>query len=73
MRKFNKNIFYGLPITSKKKDDIFHLIINSGEVQGSVILSQMRLIDSKRLSHLFSKITNKELDLVKKKLKDLIS
>lgn len=73
VRKFNKNIFYGLPITSKKKEDIFHAIIDSGEVKGSVILSQMKLIDSKRLSHLFSKITDKELNEVKKKLKELIS
>ncbi len=73
LRKFNKNIFYGLPITSKNKEDIFHASINSGEIQGSVILSQMRLIDAKRLSHLFSKITNKELNEIKKKLKDLIS
>lgn len=73
LRKFNKSIFYGLPITSKNKKDIFHVGINSGGIQGSVILSQMRLIDAKRLSHLFSKITNKELDDIKKKLKELIS
>ena len=73
LRKFNKNIFYGLPITSNKKEDKFHAIISSGEIQGSVILSQMRLIDAKRLSHLLGKITSKELDEVKKKLKILIS
>jgi len=73
VRKFNKNIFYGLPITSKIKNDMFHIVINSGEIQGSVILSQMRLIDAKRLSHLFSKITNNELNDIKKKLKNLIS
>ena len=73
LRKFNKNIFYGLPITSKRKEDIFHAVINSGEIQGSVILSQIRLIDAKRLSHLFSKITGKDLDDIKKKLKELIA
>lgn len=73
LRKFNKNIFYGLPITSKNKKDIFHADINSGEILGSVILSQMRLIDAKRLSHLFSKITDDELEYIKKKLKELIS
>jgi mRNA interferase MazF len=71
VRKFNKDIFYGLPITSKEKDDIFHSLINSGEIKGSVILSQMRLIDSKRLSFLLGKITSKELDDIKKKLKAL--
>ena len=71
VRKFNKDIFYGLPITSNKKDNKFHLIIDSGDIQGSVILSQMRLIDAKRLSHLLGKITDKELNEVKKKLKAL--
>lgn len=71
LRKFNKNIFYGLPITSKAKDDKFHISISSGEIQGSIILSQMRLIDSKRLSHLASKITDDELKEIKKKLKAL--
>ena len=71
LRKFNKGIFYGLPITSKAKDDEFHISINSGEIKGSIILSQMRLIDSKRLSHLAGKITSDELKKVKKKLKAL--
>ena len=71
-RKFNKDIFYGLPITSNKKDNKFHLIIDSGDIQGSIILSQMRLIYAKRLSHLFGKITDKELNEVKKKLKVLL-
>lgn len=71
LRKFNKTIFYGLPITSKIKDDIFHISINSGDVKGSLILSQMRLVDAKRLSHLLGKITENELKEIKKKLKAL--
>lgn len=73
LRKFNKSIFYGLPVTSNKKDDRFHFAINSGNVQGSVILSQMRLIDAKRLSHILGKITGDELGGIKEKLKSLIS
>lgn len=73
LRKFNKNIFYGLPITSKIKDDLFHISINSGDIKGSLILSQMRLIDAKRLSHLMGKVTGYELKEIKKKLKILFS
>ncbi len=71
VRKFNKEIFYGIPITSKIKNDIFHIQINSGEVNGSLILSQMRLIDAKRLSYLMGKITEKEMSQIKEKLKAL--
>ena len=73
VRKFNKGIFYGVPITSKSKNDKFHAPVNSGEIVGSVILSQMRLVDAKRLSHFFGKITEIELGEIKKKLKSLIS
>ncbi|MEI8174469.1 MAG: type II toxin-antitoxin system PemK/MazF family toxin [bacterium] len=71
LRKFNKSIFYGLPITSKKKNDMFHISINSGKIEGSLILSQMRLIDVRRLSHLLGKITETEMTEIKKKLKEL--
>lgn len=71
-RKFNKQIFYALPITSKIKENIFHANINSGEIKGSVILSQMRLLDAKRLSHLAGKLTTKEFNEVKEKLKKLL-
>lgn len=71
LRKFNKSIFYGLPVTSKIKTDKFHISINSGKINGSVILSQMRLVDAKRLSHLMGKITGNELKEIRKKLKEL--
>ncbi len=71
-RKFNKNIFYALPITSKEKNNIFHCNIDSGEIKGSVILSQMKLTDARRLSHLAGKLTEKEFNEVKEKLKALL-
>ena len=71
VRKFNRDIFYGLPITSNKKYNKFHFVMDSGKIQGSIILSQMRLIDAKRLSHILGKITEKELKQIKEKLKDL--
>jgi mRNA interferase MazF len=71
LRKFNRSIFYGLPITSKSKEDTFHIPIDSGNIKGSIILSQMRLIDARRLSHRMAKITGNELAEVKKKLKGL--
>lgn len=70
-RKFNKNIFYGLPITSRERDDIFHTPIHTKNVYGSVIMSQMRLIDAKRLSHRMGKITEKDFNAIIKKLKGL--
>ncbi len=51
LRKFNNHIFLAIPLTSKHKDNKFHFQLESS-VNGytrSAVLSQIRLIDSKRL------------------------
>lgn len=50
VRGFNKNVFLGVSLTGKKKQGKFYFYL--GEVEGreaSVVLSQVRLIDTKRL------------------------
>ena len=50
IRKFNENIFLGAALTGKRKEGKFYFPI--GLVEGkeaSVVLSQIRLIDAKRL------------------------
>jgi mRNA interferase MazF len=50
VRRFNENIFLGAALTGKKKEGKFYFPI--GLVEGreaSVILSQIRLIDARRL------------------------
>ncbi len=50
VRGFNPHVFFGVALTGKKKQGKFYLPL--GEIEGreaSVILSQVRLIDSKRL------------------------
>ena len=50
IRGFSKNIFLGLALTGKKREGKFYFYL--GKIEGrdsSAILSQLRLIDSKRL------------------------
>lgn len=67
IRGFNENIFFGVALTSNKRNGKFYFPI--GKVEGreaSVILSQVRLIDTKRLirkvavvdKNLFEKLKN---------------
>lgn len=70
IRGFNKNVFLGLALIGKKKKGnyYFHL----GNVDGreaTAVLSQIRLIDSKRLVR---KIKTLDRDLFKKLQKALI-
>lgn len=50
IKKFNKEILRILPLTSKAKDDQHHFKIVYANRNGSVILSQLKTISSKRLS-----------------------
>lgn len=72
VRKFNKHVFYAIPITSKKKQNHFHYLIVAGKINGSVILSQMKLIDAKRLFYKMGKIDENDFFEITKKLKALI-
>lgn len=49
-RKFNKEVFWGVPLTTREKGGKFYLSIpsESGELR-KAILSQLRLLDAKRL------------------------
>ena len=50
LRKFNKEIFWGLPMSTKTKDDIFHFNYSfDNNEKSSILLSQLRIISSKRL------------------------
>lgn len=72
LRKFNSSIFYGMPLTSKSKSSQFYVPLYAGGVHGSVLLSQMRLIDAKRLSYRLGKISKTDFSFVKEKLKELL-
>ncbi len=49
LRKFNKDMFIGLPLTSAEKDSPYYFPHTLHETAGSIILSQGRLLSAKRL------------------------
>lgn len=84
LRKFNKNIFLGLPLTSQNHDDIFHSnfkirIINDElneiveEKESFAILSQARLLSSKRMIRRVVKINDKTFLKIKRDFTNLIN
>ena len=79
IRKFNNEILWGVPLTRRKKDLPFYFafFIHSetgaqDEEQSTAILSQMRLIDAKRLRRMIGYISEKDITILKKKLKALL-
>ena len=74
VRKFNHDVLWAVPLTSKTKDDRFHHAFNSYDtVQGgSVILSQVRLIDAKRLVRKMGTFPQSHFSEVLRKLKEFL-
>ncbi len=72
VRKFNNNIFLGIPLTSneEKGGKYYHGLISfSGS---TLILSQIRLFDAKRLLRFMGKIDNDELKEIKLKMGNIV-
>jgi mRNA interferase MazF len=73
LKKFNKRIFVGLPFSSKIKEEnrFYYKFVFKGQDQ-SVIISQIRLLDSKRLYHKLGAITEADFEKIKEKTKKLM-
>jgi len=70
-KKFSKGLFLGMPLTKVKKKAKFYYGLNLRREDTSVILSQIRMIDSKRLEYKIAKVSKKELSEIKKQFTDL--
>lgn len=58
LKTFGSETMIICPLTSKRKNDIFHFSLNSSDKKGLVILSQIKLISNKRLIRKIYKISN---------------
>jgi mRNA interferase MazF len=78
IRKFNNEIFWGVPLTRTQKDLPFYFTFrfkpNEDEppVTSTAVLSQVRLIDAKRLRRKIGDVAEADFALLKEKLKALL-
>ncbi|MFA6297030.1 MAG: type II toxin-antitoxin system PemK/MazF family toxin [Candidatus Paceibacterota bacterium] len=74
IKKFNNQIFWGIPLTkSVKRESPYYFNFSfTPEILSSAILSQIKLTDSKRLGRMIGRISQKDFSELTKKLKDLI-
>ncbi|MEK7099501.1 MAG: type II toxin-antitoxin system PemK/MazF family toxin [Patescibacteria group bacterium] len=59
-RKFNKEVFWALPITTQEKSGKYYFSYTHDGKRFSIILSQMRLLDGKRLLRKVTTLPNTE-------------
>jgi len=73
IRKFNNEIFWAIPLTSRFKKSEYYFSFSFIEDQiSTAILSQIRLVDARRLSHMIGYIQDADFIGLKEKLKALL-
>jgi mRNA interferase MazF len=72
IRKFNNDIFLAIPLTSSKKEgNYYHQYKLSGRTYAS-ILSQIRLLDRRRLSRKIGMIKESDFNVIIKKIHNIL-
>ena|ERR1700722_17663144 len=59
-RKFNNDMLWGLPMTSTKKSGKYYYPISFHGQEGTILLSQMRILSAKRLIRRAGKLRKKK-------------
>lgn len=68
LRKFNTRLFWGVPLSTKiKENPHYHHMVFLGKKQ-SVLLTHLRLYDSKRITDKLGKISHQLFDAILAKL-----
>ncbi|KKR79027.1 MAG: hypothetical protein UU24_C0018G0009, partial [Candidatus Nomurabacteria bacterium GW2011_GWA2_40_9] len=73
VKKFNNEIFWILPLSTKQKDlDFYYNFIDLNNEKASVVLSQIRLIHIKRFERKVYDMPQKDMIEIKKRLRDYL-
>ncbi|HEY4522904.1 MAG TPA: type II toxin-antitoxin system PemK/MazF family toxin [Candidatus Paceibacterota bacterium] len=72
VRKFNKEIFWAVPLTRSHKQGVFYFGFKLDDQTSTAILSQIRLVDAKRLFYRLGIMRPADLEETKKRLKALL-
>mgnify|MGYP004002750875 CR=1 FL=1 len=72
LKKFNHDVCWVLPFTSKEKEGKYYYPIEYNNTISRLILSQLRLVSSKRLLRKVRTLDKKEFNLVRENIKKLI-
>ena len=73
LKKFNNEVLWAVPLTTKTKKGKYYFSFSGNNEESIAIISQLRLIDAKRLQYKIGNITNEEFIELKTKIKQLIA
>lgn len=72
VRKFNRELFWGVPATLQKKGNEFHFPYTFSGVEQSAIVSQVRTLSAKRLIRRIGKLTDSQFVALQKAVGSLL-
>jgi len=72
LKKFNRHVLWILPMTTKTKNNKYYYSFEHQGQKYSIILTQLRLISSKRLLRKIRKFPKEEFEIVKEKIKEFL-
>jgi mRNA-degrading endonuclease toxin of MazEF toxin-antitoxin module len=73
LKKFNNEVLWCIPLTKTQKEGKYYFSFPLGEETSTVILSQIRLIDAKRLQYKIGDMMQETFDELKQKLIQLLA
>lgn len=71
-KKFNNDIFWGIPMSTKNKDNKYYIKVLLKDIEQSAIISQLRVLDSKRLYLFIGYISKQDFNIIERKVISLI-
>ncbi len=73
VKKFNNNLFWGCALSTKiKENNPYYVKINTQSGVQSIVISQLRLYDTKRLQEKFDIVSKEDFYKIKTAIKSLL-
>ena len=72
VRKFSSRLFLGVPLTTQVKENKYYYQVNFLGATQCIMLSQVRVFESKRMRKRMGELPSKQLDEVRRKLATMI-
>tara|TARA_Y100000389_G_scaffold89322_1_gene85808 strand:+ start:11866 stop:12258 length:393 start_codon:yes stop_codon:yes gene_type:complete len=73
LKKFNNHFFFGVPLTSQQKDNLYYFNFEFKGKEQSAIMCQAKPISAKRLCDFYGKIESELFNAIRKKTGRLLN
>jgi len=73
IRKFNRELFLGIPMSTKVKDNPYYIQVTVKNETVSALISQIRAFSAKRMQDKLAEIDNKDFGKVRNEVVKMIS